>query len=319
MNDVEFAKRYYEAWNKRDLDAICALYADDIEFSSPYIAALGFSPDGVIHGKDLLRLYFEKALERAPQLTFTPEDLLVGARGSRASLLVAPLDGSVGPMARESTAVHGRGRGRGAWEGFDLDVDDWPRVWRLSAPASGYEVLLAVDDVPLLLRRDATWLLLADPEVGIWAARPSFPLMAKRLLDAIAARSEVAVVRRAGEVRGVPSPGSPRARWIEGDGTSGIELIAGGDGRFVVLADQPGVGRLEVAGRPPLEVASGVLSDDESRVARVGPGLRVPPATSAHRAAPIDLAGWCALAAGLVMTFLLCRPILRRSRSQRSP
>jgi hypothetical protein len=35
----------------------------------------------VIHGKDLLRLYFEKALERAPQLTFTPEDLLVGARG----------------------------------------------------------------------------------------------------------------------------------------------------------------------------------------------------------------------------------------------
>lgn len=81
MNDVEFAKRYYEAWNKRDLDAICTLYADDIEFSSPYIAALGFSPDGVIHGKDLLRLYFEKALERAPQLTFTPEALLVGARG----------------------------------------------------------------------------------------------------------------------------------------------------------------------------------------------------------------------------------------------
>jgi ketosteroid isomerase-like protein len=81
MNDVEFAERYYAAWNKRNLDAILALYADDIEFSSPYIAALGFSPDGVIHGKDLLRLYFEKALERAPQLTFTPEALLVGARG----------------------------------------------------------------------------------------------------------------------------------------------------------------------------------------------------------------------------------------------
>lgn len=81
MNDREFSERYYAAWNKRDLDAILALYADDIEFSSPYIAALGFSPDGVIHGKDLLRLYFEKALERAPQLTFTPETLLVGARG----------------------------------------------------------------------------------------------------------------------------------------------------------------------------------------------------------------------------------------------
>jgi ketosteroid isomerase-like protein len=81
MNDVEFARRYYEAWNARNLDAIVALYSEDIEFSSPYIAALGFSPDGVIHGKPMLRLYFEKALERAPQLTFTPEALCVGARG----------------------------------------------------------------------------------------------------------------------------------------------------------------------------------------------------------------------------------------------
>jgi ketosteroid isomerase-like protein len=81
MNDVEFAQRYYAAWNARDLDAILALYAEDIEFSSPYIAALGFSPDGVIHGKQILRLYFEKALERAPGLRFSPESLCVGARG----------------------------------------------------------------------------------------------------------------------------------------------------------------------------------------------------------------------------------------------
>jgi ketosteroid isomerase-like protein len=81
MNDADFARRYYAAWNARDLDAILALYADEIEFSSPYIAALGFSVDGVIHGKGVLRAYFEKALERAPALTFTPETLCVGARG----------------------------------------------------------------------------------------------------------------------------------------------------------------------------------------------------------------------------------------------
>jgi len=81
MNDVDFARRYYAAWNARNLDAILALYAEDIEFSSPYIAALGFSHDGVIHGKTMLRAYVERALERAPQLTFTPEALLVGARG----------------------------------------------------------------------------------------------------------------------------------------------------------------------------------------------------------------------------------------------
>lgn len=81
MNDVEFARKYYEAWNARDLEAILALYAEDIEFSSPYIAALGFSPDGVINGKPMLRAYFERALDRAPDLTFTPEALCVGARG----------------------------------------------------------------------------------------------------------------------------------------------------------------------------------------------------------------------------------------------
>ena len=81
MNDAEFARRYYAAWNARDIDAILALYSEDVEFSSPYIAALGFSPDGVIRGKTMLRFYFERALDRAPALTFTPEALLVGARG----------------------------------------------------------------------------------------------------------------------------------------------------------------------------------------------------------------------------------------------
>lgn len=81
MNDAEFARRYYEAWNARDIDAILALYSEDIEYSSPYIAALGFSADGVIRGKTMLRFYFERALDRAPALTFTPHALLVGARG----------------------------------------------------------------------------------------------------------------------------------------------------------------------------------------------------------------------------------------------
>lgn len=81
MNDAEFAARYYAAWNARDLDAILALYADEIEFSSPYIAALGFAADGVLLGKAMLRDYFQKALDRAPDLKFVPESLCVGARG----------------------------------------------------------------------------------------------------------------------------------------------------------------------------------------------------------------------------------------------
>ncbi len=81
MHDAAFAARWYEAWNAHDLDRILSLYAGEVEFSSPYIAALGFAPDGVILGKPLLREYFGKALGRAPELRFHPESLCVGARG----------------------------------------------------------------------------------------------------------------------------------------------------------------------------------------------------------------------------------------------
>ncbi len=81
MNDEELAAAWYAAWNARDLDAIAALYADDIEFASPFVSALGFGPDGVIHGKAMFRAYVEAALPRIPDISFAPEALTIGARG----------------------------------------------------------------------------------------------------------------------------------------------------------------------------------------------------------------------------------------------
>ncbi|HVY84673.1 MAG TPA: nuclear transport factor 2 family protein [Caulobacterales bacterium] len=81
MNDAALAQRWYDAWNAHDVDAVLALYAEDIEFSSPFIAALGLTADGVIEGKALLRAYFELGLARIPDLKFTPESLCIGARG----------------------------------------------------------------------------------------------------------------------------------------------------------------------------------------------------------------------------------------------
>lgn len=79
-DDAKLAERWYAAWNAHDLEAILALYHDEVEFASPYAAALGFSGDGVVHGKQMLRAYFERALARAPGLRFIPEHLCVGAR-----------------------------------------------------------------------------------------------------------------------------------------------------------------------------------------------------------------------------------------------
>ncbi|MBL8549294.1 MAG: nuclear transport factor 2 family protein [Hyphomonadaceae bacterium] len=81
VNDDVFAERWYAAWNAHDLDAIMEFYADDVEFSSPCIAALGLVESGVIVGKPMLRAYLELALARARDLRFVPESVCVGARG----------------------------------------------------------------------------------------------------------------------------------------------------------------------------------------------------------------------------------------------
>jgi ketosteroid isomerase-like protein len=75
---ARFAEEWYEAWNSHDLDAILSHYADDVEFSSPFVVALNDDPTGALHGKDELRAYFARALERFPDLRFEPLDLLVG-------------------------------------------------------------------------------------------------------------------------------------------------------------------------------------------------------------------------------------------------
>ena len=82
MSDPEaFARRWLAAFNAGDLDAILALYADDVEHSSPTVARLLGIPDGVVRGKDALREYFGKALAASPGLRFEPQRVYVGARG----------------------------------------------------------------------------------------------------------------------------------------------------------------------------------------------------------------------------------------------
>lgn len=75
------AARWYAVWNARDLDAIMDLYADDIEFASPFVAALGFATDGVITLKPMLRAYFEVALSRVTDLRFDPLAVCAGCHG----------------------------------------------------------------------------------------------------------------------------------------------------------------------------------------------------------------------------------------------
>jgi ketosteroid isomerase-like protein len=75
---ASFAEEWYAAWNAHDLDEILAHYAEDVEFTSPFVVALNNEPSGVLRGKEELRAYIARGLERFADLHFEPLDLLVG-------------------------------------------------------------------------------------------------------------------------------------------------------------------------------------------------------------------------------------------------
>lgn len=75
------ADAWLAAWQARDLDAIMACYADDVDFAASTVVRRWGRPDGRLHGKEELRRHFELGLELAPDLSFTEEALLSGPNG----------------------------------------------------------------------------------------------------------------------------------------------------------------------------------------------------------------------------------------------
>ena len=75
-----FAHEWVEAWNAHDLERILAHYADDIEFTSPFVVAIVGDASGVLRGKAALRDYFAKGLPRYPALHFRLHWVLAGMR-----------------------------------------------------------------------------------------------------------------------------------------------------------------------------------------------------------------------------------------------
>jgi ketosteroid isomerase-like protein len=66
----EFAREWVDSWNSHDLDRILSHYADDFQMTSPFIAQLMNEPSGTIKGKENVRAYWARALERIPDLYF---------------------------------------------------------------------------------------------------------------------------------------------------------------------------------------------------------------------------------------------------------
>jgi ketosteroid isomerase-like protein len=72
----EHVDRWVAAWNSRDLEAVLAMYSDDIEFSSPKIKAVfPEAKEARVRGKKELRRYWSAALGKYPNIHFSPVGL----------------------------------------------------------------------------------------------------------------------------------------------------------------------------------------------------------------------------------------------------
>jgi ketosteroid isomerase-like protein len=81
-----FVAEWMAAWNSHDVERILEHYADDVEYFSPFIAAMappdGPGADGRLVGKDAVRAYFAAALEKYSELHFDPPMHVAAGAGS---------------------------------------------------------------------------------------------------------------------------------------------------------------------------------------------------------------------------------------------
>jgi ribosomal protein S18 acetylase RimI-like enzyme len=102
MTDA-FAADWIAAWNRHDLDAILAHYADTVVFTSPF--AVRLTGDGTVRGRDALRAYFAAALAKFPHLHFRLRHTLPGVNG-----LVLVYDSVEGLLAAEAFEFDAAGK-----------------------------------------------------------------------------------------------------------------------------------------------------------------------------------------------------------------
>jgi ketosteroid isomerase-like protein len=75
MNAQEFAERWIALWNSHNLDDILSHYTEDIEITTPMIKMAAGIDSGTLRGKEAVAAYWEKALQRIPNLHFTLLDV----------------------------------------------------------------------------------------------------------------------------------------------------------------------------------------------------------------------------------------------------
>ncbi|MCT2409776.1 nuclear transport factor 2 family protein [Chryseobacterium antibioticum] len=70
MNHQKFAEEWINAWNSHDLEDILSHYAENIEVTTPMITLATGGKESTLKGKEAVREYWKKALNKFPDLHF---------------------------------------------------------------------------------------------------------------------------------------------------------------------------------------------------------------------------------------------------------
>jgi hypothetical protein len=73
-----FASEWIAAWNSRNLDRVLAHYAENFEFSSPFIVRVVGEPSCILRGKEAVGAYWARALAGLPNLVLTLDAVHLG-------------------------------------------------------------------------------------------------------------------------------------------------------------------------------------------------------------------------------------------------
>ncbi|MBK0381805.1 nuclear transport factor 2 family protein [Pedobacter sp. SD-b] len=78
MNAQKFAEEWIASWNSHNLSEILNHYTDDVEITTPMIKLAGGIEGGSLKGKENVKLYWQKALEKIPDLHFELYEITTG-------------------------------------------------------------------------------------------------------------------------------------------------------------------------------------------------------------------------------------------------
>ncbi|AWA30220.1 nuclear transport factor 2 family protein [Flavobacterium magnum] len=101
-----FADTWAAAWNAHNLDAILSHYSDNFTIETPMAAKLLAGNEGVVHGKEAVREYWQIGLQRIPDLHFEILDVLTGIN----SLTIYYINTATGRKSAESLFFNDTGK-----------------------------------------------------------------------------------------------------------------------------------------------------------------------------------------------------------------